>query len=332
MKPHLLVAAGLLLSCGDASVDGTYRGEPLLTLEGSVLVDSGDASDDELATALGTLRVALFWSRHAGQQTDGPAVSVVEQQVLTSAAFPAQYALSIFRPPPEPVLVDSPDGRGRYAVALVLAYVDSDDDGRWSPGIDRLVGGAREAAVLYTPDGASSAYFGERAAGFHRVRVQAGSDPCFAAPHATLHSDGEPTLTLRLEPTNPATALLDIDCDGHHREWDVCPAPERLTEACTAATPPADVAWQCRTCPVAGRPACPDVVNGDAAACLAAADDCFTEGEPQARCLGCFDACQAGEPGTFATCGAYGDVCLELRGDDTGACQDHFVMCAVAPG
>lgn len=236
----------LALACGDPAVDGTYRGEALLTLQGSVLVDSGDADDDELSTALGTLRVALFWSRHAGQQTDGPAVSAVEQQALTSAAFPAQYALSVFQPPPDAVLIDSPDGTGRYAVALVLAYIDTDDDGRWSPDLDQLAGGARDAAVLYTPGGASSAFFGERAAGFHRVRIQPGSEPCVAAPHATLHSDDAPTLTLRLTPTRPNTALIDMNCDGHHGEWDVCPDPAALTDVC--ATEPT---WHCQTCPVA---------------------------------------------------------------------------------
>ncbi len=309
-----------LAACGDPAVDGTYRGEALLTLQGSILIDSGDATDEELNAALGTLRVALFWSRHAGQETDGPAVSVVEQQAFTRAAFPAQYALSVFQPPPEAVVIDSPDGTGRYAVALVLAYIDTDGDGRWSPEIDQLAGGARNAAILYSPEGTSSAYFGERGPGFHRVRIQPGSDPCFAEPHATLHTDDQPTLTLRLEPTNPNTALFDINCDGHYSEWDVCPSPESLTEVC--ATSPT---WQCRICPVAGRPACEDPRRDG---CLAAADACFTGGASQALCLGCFDTCQGGT-GDYATCGAYGDVCLEAR-EDLESCRDHFVLCAGA--
>ncbi len=348
MKHLVLAMAVLLLACGDPIVTGAYRGEALLTLEGAVLVERGEVGDDELESTLGTLRVSLFWSRHAGQQIDGPAVSPIEQQVFASAAFPARYALSIFRPPPDAVLVAPPDGEGRYAIALVLAYIDLDRDQRWTPRVDRLVGGARDRGVLYTPDGAQSAYFGDRSPGFHRIRIQPGSDPCFAEPHAQLHSDADLSLPIVVNAADPSTALIDVNCDGHHQEWDVCPSAEGLAEVCAEGTED----WRCRTCPVArGTEICPAcgedtplcvgqraVCDGGvatAADCLGHADACFLDGRAQADCLLLFDACQQAvgdnEPGTFATCGAYGDICLQTR-DDLDGCRDHFVACAVAPG
>lgn len=81
-----LAALALLLGC-DAQTDGSYPGEPLVTLHGRV----------ESSGALPPLEAAMLWQR-------GAPPSVDDQELATRApvqsGFPATFTLRLYRPPP----------------------------------------------------------------------------------------------------------------------------------------------------------------------------------------------------------------------------------------
>ena len=81
-----LAALALLLGC-NAQTDGSYPGEPLVTLHGRV----------ESSGALPPLEAAMLWQRGAPPAVD-------DQELATRApvqsGFPATFVLRLYRPPP----------------------------------------------------------------------------------------------------------------------------------------------------------------------------------------------------------------------------------------
>jgi hypothetical protein len=266
-----LVAVGLgLAGCGDSLVGTEYLGEPLLTVTGAVSVlDSGrlgdqqeclnarqvcarrggdreecfvffneclegqaaDASPWELPD--NDLRVALFWSRTSDDNTG------LEQAVETTGGFPAQYELTIYRHPSSGALRE--DDRGQFGLAVVLVYLDQDGDGQWDGEIDRIVGGAAPAAVLYTAEG-----WGRFEPGFHQVQVPHGCSEHGLSPVA----DEEASVHLRLSvaPTHLDGLLPDVDCDRSTIDWPMCPEREAMLVECrTPGARPPDP-WRCTLC------------------------------------------------------------------------------------
>lgn len=148
----LLVAQG----CGQPLVDGDYRGEPLLKIEGQLA--SLETLPPEWAD--GAVRVALFWSP-TGRSDVAPDQLLEQPSVSAALDFPGRFALNIYHPPEARFLVPASPS---YGLALVLVYVDLDDNGRLDLDAgDRLIGGATERAVFYAPEPipASSSYTGE---------------------------------------------------------------------------------------------------------------------------------------------------------------------------
>ena len=125
-----LLSVSSLLGCGDPLVDGRYRGEPLMVVEGDVLFL--DEPPDELPAA--ELRVAVFWSAAGALQDDTiEAVDSIQEQVVTTGSFPARYQMYIYTPPPESLLEEVPGAEGQQAViGMVLLYLDVDGNQRWS--------------------------------------------------------------------------------------------------------------------------------------------------------------------------------------------------------
>jgi hypothetical protein len=246
----------------------------------------------------GELRLAMFWSRHAlGSGEKLLAVDSLEQQAVVAATFPARYSLSLYQPPPPNALVDA-DGGGQYAIGLLLAYVDLDGDRIFSPNADRLVGGAPDRALLFTPEGAESVFFGSIEKGYHRVRIPRESGaPCESGVHTTLSLDPAAEFDLTIADHFHTAHLVDVNCDGHHGEWTVCADPGQLTGACLHPESHPDHAWQCSFCEVAPVQAyCPSpdqVAAGCAAQTLPAGicADCPTPGSPPEGCVAAHQDC-----------------------------------------
>ncbi|MFN3197182.1 MAG: hypothetical protein ACE366_02020 [Bradymonadia bacterium] len=327
--------AMVLAGCGDPLEDASYRGEPLLVLQGEVRVQSTGLTVDEVADlpqpASGTLRVALFWSRaaEAAQQ-----VSLIEQQAVTTSRFPARYALSLYSPPPMEVMVEAPEGNGEVAVGLLLVYIDANEDGRWDPATDRLVGGARQRALVYTPSGASSPFFGDLQPGYHRVRTAADGRACFQQAHTDFHSETDNELPLYIDMTFPTQVLIDLDCDGHHLEWSsICPSPEALALQCQGTDRTGDLVWQCGTCPQSPlTDICPppttlvtECPGLDPMLC----DACPREPDPQLDCEPAFSECRSAQPES-PLCEGELAICVDELNDPV-RCLDYADACFAAP-
>ena len=229
----LLLVLAALSGCGAPLADTSYEGEALLTLEGTVRYDSIPVTD-------GPMRLAIFWARH-GVATPGGRVSTVEQAGLTRGFFPARFALSIYTPPPDDVLVPA-DGAGRYALGLLGAYIDVDQNAHFSADRDLFVGGAVQSAVLWVPEGAADSSFGSLGAGFHLLAFEEPAERC---ANGRVQFEEHPValaLEIRIDATHPAASLLDLDCDGDVGEFtQVCPA-EGVTARCGHACGTPEVA------------------------------------------------------------------------------------------
>lgn len=258
-----------LVGCADALVDGTYRGEPLLTLSGQVLLvpnlhstggkrkppakprDSGDGkeatSQQGLKLPQGSLRLAIVWEATSINEGIDQSLSTVEQSVVLTAAFPARYSLTIFTPPSRQLL-HSADQEGSYALGTILAYADTDEDGTYDGSVDVLVGGAAGRALLYTPEGVSASWLSQPlAGGYHRMRAKADKAQCDTTGHARLELDADVETDLKVYEQFPKDALLDLNCDGRNDEWKhACPPRKHLKKWC-ALKPASD--WACNNCP-----------------------------------------------------------------------------------
>lgn len=241
----LLALVALLGACGDPLVSGTYRGRPLLHLSGAVdLPDGVDFLDTALCEAelfecydacpdwdcpacdrawegcvdappradAGDFRLGIFWAQGASD-------AVVQQYSLTVSSFPARFAATLYAPPPDAVL--QPAESGRYALGLLMVYLDRDGDDAFSAGVDPIVGGADGRAVLYTPGGVDDPRFGALGPGYHRMGVLS---VCTAAGGA-LVAQADPSelvLTLSADPDLQRRLLLDPDCDGAFDDFATC--------------------------------------------------------------------------------------------------------------
>ncbi len=205
-----LTLTAVACGCG-AVVDGSYRGEPLATLSGNIVVEAG------AATPPGDLRVALFWS--------GPEASI-EQDVVTTLDFPARYTLTLYSPPPDNALfeADYTEG-GPIALSTPLLYEDQDGDGQWTRGLEPVIGASVDAALVYVTGelelhepAAETGLLEESMelhSGYH-VLEQAGY-LCAQSATAPLVPGTGAAVDIILGDYAPR--LLDVDCDGDSDEW-----------------------------------------------------------------------------------------------------------------
>lgn len=241
-----------LLACGDAIVDGTFRGESLFTLQGRVEVEFAasractEAADAcwrdcpaepigdedpcdceegfEACVRRGTtpavrpweeapeqLRLAVFWSRDGLEAPLGAAPGLIEQGGRTVGRFPGLFDLHLFRPPPATVMRRA-TGHGAYALAAIALYLDADGDGRFRADRDRLVGGARNQAIVFSPSGFEDQRLGRRPAGWARIDLQIDCDNDTQTVTAT--AEGPLRLGLTTAESSLEEVLIDYDCDG----------------------------------------------------------------------------------------------------------------------
>lgn len=240
-----LVVMSLFVACGDPLVDGAFRGRPLLTLSGAIeLPEGANFLDDALCEATlfdcyeactteecpvceaawetcvdappsarpSDFRLGIFWAQ-------GQGASVVQQYSLTVSSFPARYGATLYAPPPNGLL--QPAARGEFALGLIMVYLDRDDDGVFSAGVDPIVGGADGRAVLYTPTGVDDDRFGVLEAGYHRMSVLSVCTP--EGGELVAEADrSDVILTLTADPELQRRLLLDPDCDGEFDDFATC--------------------------------------------------------------------------------------------------------------
>jgi len=254
-----LAALAAAAGCDDAAVGGDYQGEPLLTVTGWVRVENlyTDIAGD--AIERGRLRTAVLWAAPDGSgagRSRFDVVSSVAERVDASGLFPARYELTLFSPP-APRLVQPSGGEGSYAVGVIVAFLDTDDDGRWEAGAEQLVGAVLDVALVYSPDdGVRGPAMGTVfPPGYTLASVSDDPGTCGESGQALLYARDRPEADMVVDMAFPYEAALDLDCDGVSTEWvafcpslevvgDICVDPstgggEELCALCSAFLPPA---------------------------------------------------------------------------------------------
>ena len=218
ISPHgwlTRLAPVALLACGDPLVVGTFRGAPLLTVSGDVLVDQ------PLGDLRGEVAVAALWN--GGMNAD----DVADQSVDATMTFPSQYTLRFFQPPPESVRSEPPigDAEGLFAMGLLLLFEDLDGDLDLDVGVEEVLGGALDHVLMWSTvtegvdavnaQGASKDALG----GTFAVRRIAEGDCATRTPNELVINPTDVQLQLGFD----CAALPDPDCQPMSSEWNsVC--------------------------------------------------------------------------------------------------------------
>lgn len=143
VRLSLVCLAVGVLACGETLVDSAYSGTPLFTLQGVVGGPSNVPLDPE---ALVT--TAMFWSPKG--LTARSYDELVEQLGTARAApIPQPYVMNLFDEPGPEHLSTTPSG-ARYALGRVVAYLDTNRNGRLDPS-EPILGASQGFAVLYAP-------------------------------------------------------------------------------------------------------------------------------------------------------------------------------------
>ncbi len=224
-----LLWGGALLGfvgCGDALVEGSYAGEPLVLIEGDISIHEPDLG---YWVDTSHIHISLFWMDDLGQNQNGFEVREPrrnDQIVTLRNNALASYRLSLYQPPSEDTLFLL-DGQ-RVGVALLSLYVDRDNDGRWTdPGLSTLseeetdffLGGTSEFVLLYAPGAVESPWLGGSVpAGFHLMRV-AENGACAPGGLASLQRAALGTQVELHVGSSLEISLPDIDCDGTRADW-----------------------------------------------------------------------------------------------------------------
>lgn len=230
MSTSRLVLLVCVSGCGSLA-DGSYLGEPLLSLHGTVITDGLDESfDDE------PIGVAMLWTVNFAEGSDS-------QAAVVRTEFPARYTLDIYHPPPSGERIRLfGDDSFRGVIGMPVIFADSDQNGEWDRGSEDVIGGSYTTAVLYSEE--MPAWFAEEAGeaaqyGFAPVTVD--RDPCEeeeAEPGAALALDAGDQADLYVGYIWPS--LWDWDCDGRDDEWnadqwqdnETCPNADVITHEC----------------------------------------------------------------------------------------------------
>lgn len=227
-----------LTGCGNALVGTDYYGQRLFTFSGEVEVDLDDRQLDDLDLAPDAVRMALMWAQKDGVSSE------LQQDLVIETAFPAQYEMVLYHPPPDsaftiPKAEEGDDGPGpgpenAFAYALPMAYVDEDGSGSFSDG-EKILGITLEALIFYMPEGFQTYNAPQGATlledtfsvGYHVVAFdqRACIDNHPSPPRPSEHDDVDVLISDDL-----TSSLEDIDCDDTLDEWALlcggdCPLP-----------------------------------------------------------------------------------------------------------
>ena len=232
--------------CGDPLLGEDFEGNPVLTFDAiqeSTTVVAGVPQTQPRTT------ISLFWSPSG--ETNAPLASLIEQPKNSFGLDqPARFAFRVMALPETAHLFNKEAGLG---LALILAYVDANDSGRFeSSEQERIIGAAKENAIFYSRDDldARSSPFGmSRKRGVSLLDIPA---ICRGASPALLGSSSSTTSCA------PGDARLGAACQTHaecgtrglcldHLGTADCPGGTCVTSADSAGcTPPGAVAISIR--------------------------------------------------------------------------------------
>jgi len=136
-----LVFCLILSSCGDALVDETYLGEPLVRVEGQLRsFEPGRATGNPFY-------VSIFWNTLGNTSIDVP--NLLEQTAVgVKVEFPNSFVLNVFEAPVADGRVKSTQDSNAYWLGLLLIYEDVNKNGRFES--TELRGGAEDTVLIYT--------------------------------------------------------------------------------------------------------------------------------------------------------------------------------------
>jgi hypothetical protein len=218
----LLLSSMLMLTgCGDPLVDGTWRGEPLMVIEGSIMLANPEEPN---GWPEGDLRVALFWANSFGDMQ-------LEQDVGVEAQLPSRYRMEIYSPPPEEAFFYAPwEDLGQVAIGNPLLYVDQNGDGMWQEESELLVGGAPDIALVFATDEThleQEEFEEEFEVEEDFVALNAGFQPMYSnLDYCAEEWDFDSYFPAHDDPVNLLVGdawwgfLDDWNCDGNFEEWE----------------------------------------------------------------------------------------------------------------
>lgn len=214
------------IACGGLA-DGAYLGEPLLTLQGTVVTEGLDVdySDEPIG-------VAMLWTLDPGEGGEA-------QAAVVRTEFPARYSLDLYHPPAisGDLQLLGPDGF-RGVVGLPIIYVDADGDGQWDVDGEVVIGGSYDTGVVYS-DAIPQWFAGDLPQhGFLPVRFA--DEPCAVDAELPVALNPQDSGASDLYVGYIWPALSDWDCDGALGEWSgeewvedgSCPAADVITHEC----------------------------------------------------------------------------------------------------
>lgn len=191
-----------LCGCGELEA-GSWLGEPMFEIAGEISAKAGALE----GRGPGTLRVALYWL--GARDAMDPAAVVVE------GAFPARYTMRLYAPPAARALRSLPDAQERIAVARILVYLDQDDDARWDPELEPVLGGSEQLGLIWAPADVRGGALGQVRAGFHLTAFGSCSAEALIAgalvPMAPQPSDARANLDLL---SDVRRLTLDLNCNS----------------------------------------------------------------------------------------------------------------------
>jgi len=121
-------------------VDGTYLGEPLISLSGTIRIPEGVEVDPE-----GSIFIAAYWP-------NGDEGQIFDAQSIVQTEFPARYSMSLFQPPRD--VSYYPVEEGRVVEGFIVVINDLDEDGIWERDAgEPIVGVAQDYKLYFAPDG-----------------------------------------------------------------------------------------------------------------------------------------------------------------------------------
>ncbi len=206
-----------LVACGDPLVTERFEGTPTFELGGAIV-----QANARIPASHGTASARLFWI--GASPDDG-------EQVATLGAGFAEFSMTLFDPPPASAAAFSDRvDRGALGIGVIAVYADTDDDGRFDPDQDRLLGASAQHVVVHSSEGVGvddPAYdvLGAVAPGYHVYEHDTPSACRFVDAAACPPEGGlvladdarNVTLTLWMEPGEvrvPAPAI-----DGDNSIW-----------------------------------------------------------------------------------------------------------------
>lgn len=140
-RAGITLALGLTLAgCGAPLVGEDFSGTPVFSIRGAVV-----QANPRIPASHGVVSARLFWI--------GADPAAAEQSARLDADL-AEFSMTLFEPPPAAATAfDGLVGSGRLGLGVIGLYADTDDDQRYDPDVDRLLGASAQHVVVFASEG-----------------------------------------------------------------------------------------------------------------------------------------------------------------------------------